>query len=89
MSSLPIRTTAKVQSLRTTELDKSGKGQSAALARAVSLHLGEKREEALKSSSAPSRPGKAPPKSWWPLASYTPSWASFRRPPTAIARWCR
>ena len=47
MSSLPIRTTAKIQSLRAPDLDKS-KGHPATLAKAVSLHLAGKREEALK-----------------------------------------
>src|SRR5512144_2366047 len=50
MSSAPLRKTEKVQSLRTYDLDRSGKGMDASgfLAKAVSLHLGGKREEALK-----------------------------------------
>ena len=50
MSSTAMRTPAKVQSLRTHEIDGGEKaaGSQSHLARAVTLHLAGKREEALK-----------------------------------------
>ena len=81
MSSLPIRTTAKIQSLRAPELEKSQGTSGGSWPRPFPCTWRETGGSAGGAAARGRRPGKAPPKSAWPWATSNSSWANSRKPP--------